>query len=55
MRGPVGDAKLLSGNEKDRSLLRRRAFGAPGFTENHNLCPDGILSGLLYLKTALNR
>ncbi len=49
MRGPVGDAKLLVEMKKIRASFAGEPSGAWIHGE-YNLCPDGILSGLLYLK-----
>jgi len=49
VRGPVGDAKLLVEMKKIRAPFAGEPSGAWIHGE-YNLCPDGILSGLLYLK-----
>ncbi len=49
MRGPVGDAKLLVEMKKVGASFAGEPSGAWIHGE-FNLCPDGILSGLLYLK-----
>jgi phosphoglucosamine mutase len=49
MRGPVGDAKLLVEMKKVKAPFAGEPSGA-WIHEEYNLCPDGILSGLLYLK-----
>ena len=49
MRGPVGDAKLLVEVKKIGASFAGEPSGAWIHGE-YNLCPDGILSGLLYLK-----
>src|SRR5438552_18409410 len=49
MRGPVGDAKLLVEMKKVGASFAGEPSGAWIHGE-YNLCPDGILSGLLYLK-----
>jgi phosphoglucosamine mutase len=49
IRGPVGDAKLLQEMKKGRSKFAGEPSGAWIHGQFHN-CPDGILSGLLYLK-----
>jgi phosphoglucosamine mutase len=49
MRGPVGDAKLLVEMKKVEAPFAGEPSGA-WIHEEYNLCPDGILSGLLYLK-----
>ena len=49
MRGPVGDAKLLVEMKKIGASFAGEPSGAWIHGE-YNLCPDGILSGLLYLK-----
>jgi len=49
MRGPVGDAKLLVEMKKVEAPFAGEPSGAWIHGE-YNLCPDGILSGLLYLK-----
>ncbi len=49
MRGPVGDAKLLVEAKKIGAFFAGEPSGAWIHGE-YNLCPDGILSGLLYLK-----
>jgi phosphoglucosamine mutase len=49
MRGPVGDAKLLVEMKKVGAPFAGEPSGAWIHGE-YNLCPDGILSGLLYLK-----
>src|SRR5207302_5213262 len=48
-RGPVGDAKLLVEMKKVGASFAGEPSGAWIHGE-YNLCPDGILSGLLYLK-----
>ena len=49
MRGPVGDAKLLVEMKRIGASFAGEPSGAWIHGE-YNLCPDGILSGLLYLK-----
>src|SRR5436189_3933238 len=49
IRGPVGDAKLLVEMKKLGASFAGEPSGAWIHGE-YNLCPDGILSGLLYLK-----
>lgn len=49
LRGPVGDAKLLVEMKKVGAPFAGEPSGAWIHGE-YNLCPDGILSGLLYLK-----
>ena len=49
MRGPVGDAKLLVEMKRVGASFAGEPSGAWIHGE-YNLCPDGILSGLLYLK-----
>jgi phosphoglucosamine mutase len=49
MLGPVGDAKLLVEMKKVGASFAGEPSGAWIHGE-YNLCPDGILSGLLYLK-----
>ena len=49
MRGPVGDARLLVEMKKIGASFAGEPSGAWIHGE-YNLCPDGILSGLLYLK-----
>lgn len=49
VRGPVGDAKLLVEMKKVGASFAGEPSGAWIHGE-YNLCPDGILSGLLYLK-----
>jgi phosphoglucosamine mutase len=49
VRGPVGDAKLLVEMKKIGASFAGEPSGAWIHGE-YNLCPDGILSGLLYLK-----
>src|SRR5256886_17591641 len=49
IRGPVGDAKLLVEMKKLGAPFAGEPSGAWIHGE-YNLCPDGILSGLLYLK-----
>jgi phosphoglucosamine mutase len=49
IRGPVGDAKLLVEMKKVGASFAGEPSGAWIHGE-YNLCPDGILSGLLYLK-----
>ena len=49
LRGPVGDAKLLVEMKKVGASFAGEPSGAWIHGE-YNLCPDGILSGLLYLK-----
>jgi phosphoglucosamine mutase len=49
MLGPVGDAKLLVEMKKVGASFAGEPSGA-WIHREYNLCPDGILSGLLYLK-----
>ncbi len=49
LRGPVGDAKLLVEMKKVGASFAGEPSGA-WIHREYNLCPDGILSGLLYLK-----
>jgi len=49
LRGPVGDAKLLVEMKKIGASFAGEPSGA-WIHREYNLCPDGILSGLLYLK-----
>ena len=49
IRGPVGDAKLLAQMKKAHAFFAGEPSGAWINGKIHN-CPDGILSGLLYLK-----
>lgn len=49
VRGPVGDAKLLVEMKRIGASFAGEPSGAWIHGE-YNLCPDGILSGLLYLK-----
>ena len=49
IRGPVGDAKLLVEMKRIGASFAGEPSGAWIHGE-YNLCPDGILSGLLYLK-----
>jgi phosphomannomutase len=49
MRGPVGDARLLVEMKKIGASFAGEPSGAWIHGE-YNYCPDGILSGLLYLK-----
>jgi phosphoglucosamine mutase len=49
LRGPVGDAKLLVEMKRVGASFAGEPSGAWIHGE-YNLCPDGILSGLLYLK-----
>ncbi|TMI35757.1 hypothetical protein E6H26_05760, partial [Candidatus Bathyarchaeota archaeon] len=48
VRGPVGDAKLLAEMKKEGASFAGEPSGAWIHSEFHP-CPDGILSGLLYL------
>ena len=48
VRGPVGDAKLLAEMKKEGASFAGEPSGAWIHGEFHP-CPDGILSGLLYL------
>ncbi|MBO0888343.1 hypothetical protein J2P12_04500 [Candidatus Bathyarchaeota archaeon] len=49
VRGPVGDAKLLAEMKKEKASFAGEPSGAWIHAEFHP-CPDGLLSGLLYLK-----
>ena len=49
VRGPVGDAKLLAEMKKWKADFAGEPSGA-WIHADFNSCPDGILSGLLYLK-----
>ena len=49
VRGPVGDAKLLVEMRKEGGIFAGEPSGAWIHGEYHP-CPDGILSGLLFLK-----
>ncbi|OLE75571.1 hypothetical protein AUG19_05075 [archaeon 13_1_20CM_2_54_9] len=49
IRGPVGDAKLLREVKRWKASFAGEPSGAWIHT-NFNPCPDGILSGLLFLK-----
>lgn len=49
IRGPVGDAKLLSEMKKVHGLFAGEPSGAWIHGDYHP-CPDGILSGLLFLE-----
>lgn len=49
VRGPVGDAKLLAEMKRWGASFGGEPSGA-WIHSNFNPCPDGILSGLLYLK-----
>lgn len=49
VRGPVGDAKLLGEMKKWKATFAGEPSGAWIHAE-FNPCPDGILSGLLYLR-----
>ena len=49
LRGPVGDAKLLQQMKKSKAKFAGEPSGAWIHGQIHN-CPDGLLSGLLYLK-----
>jgi phosphoglucosamine mutase len=49
IRGPVGDAKLLQQMKKTKARFAGEPSGAWIHGQVHN-CPDGILSGLLYLR-----
>ena len=49
VRGPVGDAKLLGMMKKERAVFAGEPSGAWIHGDYHN-CPDGILSGLLFLR-----
>ncbi len=49
VRGPVGDAKLLAEMKKWKADFAGEPSGA-WIHADVNPCPDGILSGLLYLK-----
>ncbi len=49
LRGPVGDAKLLQQMKKSNAKFAGEPSGAWIHGQIHN-CPDGLLSGLLYLK-----
>jgi phosphomannomutase len=51
VRGPVGDAKLL----REAKRLNANFAGEPSgawIHRDYNGCPDGLLSGLLFLKSA---
>ncbi len=49
VRGPVGDARLLGEMKKWKASFAGEPSGA-WIHADFNPCPDGILSGLLYLK-----
>jgi phosphoglucosamine mutase len=49
VRGPVGDAKLLAEMKKEGASFAGEPSGAWIHREFHP-CPDGLLSGLLYLR-----
>lgn len=49
IRGPVGDAKLLGEMKREGAVFAGEPSGAWIHGEYHP-CPDGILSGLLFLK-----
>ena len=49
IRGPVGDARLLAEMKKEKASFAGEPSGAWIHSEFHP-CPDGLLSGLLYLK-----
>ncbi|HET7404719.1 MAG TPA: hypothetical protein VFJ63_01230 [Candidatus Bathyarchaeia archaeon] len=49
IRGPVGDAKLLSEMKKSHGVFAGEPSGAWIHGDYHP-CPDGILSGLLFLE-----
>jgi phosphoglucosamine mutase len=49
VRGPVGDAKLLAEMKKEGASFAGEPSGAWIHGDFHP-CPDGLLSGLLYLK-----
>ena len=49
IRGPVGDAKLLAEMKKESASFAGEPSGAWIHGEYHP-CPDGMLSGLLYLR-----
>lgn len=49
IRGPVGDAKLLAEMKKEGAAFAGEPSGAWIHGEYHP-CPDGLLSGLLYLQ-----
>lgn len=49
VRGPVGDAKLLAEMRKERGTFAGEPSGAWIHPQFHP-CPDGILSGLLFLQ-----
>jgi phosphoglucosamine mutase len=49
VRGPVGDAKLLAEMKKEGASFAGEPSGAWIHSEFHP-CPDGMLSGLLFLK-----
>jgi phosphomannomutase len=49
IRGPVGDAKLLAEMKKEKASFAGEPSGAWIHGDFHP-CPDGLLSGLLYLK-----
>jgi phosphoglucosamine mutase len=49
VRGPVGDAKLLAEMKKEGARFAGEPSGAWIHGDYHP-CPDGLLSGLLYLK-----
>jgi len=49
IRGPVGDAKLLAEMRKVRGVFAGEPSGA-WIHRHYHPCPDGILSGLLFLE-----
>ena len=49
LRGPVGDAKLLQQMKRAKARFAGEPSGAWIHGQIHS-CPDGILSGLLYMK-----
>ncbi len=50
VRGPVGDARLLREMKREGAKFAGEPSGA-WIHEEYNSCPDGILSGLLFLKS----
>jgi len=49
VRGPVGDAKLLGEMKREKASFAGEPSGA-WIHSNFHPCPDGLLSGLLYLR-----
>ncbi len=50
VRGPVGDAKLLQEMKRWKSKFAGEPSGA-WIHGNYSACPDGILSGILYVRS----